>query len=254
MIVDEQPNLARMWDYHQGGDHAGTADRRLAEAVTAACPEVPEVARSNRAFRDRVVRHLLGLGIRQFLDVGSGLPTAHNLHQLAGGSRVVYVDIDPMAVLHNRIGVVGNPDVTVVQADLRDPELVLRHRDVRHYIDFGAPVAVLALAVYHFVPDAEEPARGIAAIYDHVAPGSYLAISHCSADYAPDRVARVAALYAGARIPLRPRGRAEIAALFDRFALVGPGLVAARAWSPEAPPAAPEPAGWYAGLGRKTGP
>jgi hypothetical protein len=113
---------------------------------------------------------------------------------------------------------------------------------------------VLALAVYHFVADAEEPASGTASIYDHVAPGSYLAISHGSADDAPDRVGRVADLYAAAGIPLRPRSRAEITALFDRFALVGPGLVPARQWEPSARPAASRPAGWYAGLGRKTGP
>jgi O-methyltransferase involved in polyketide biosynthesis len=254
VTVDEAPNVARMWDYHQGGDRASPADRRLADAVTTACPELPEAARANRAFLGRVLHHLVSRGIRQFLDLGAGLPTDRNTHQMVCGSRVVYVDTDPMAVLHNRIGVIGNPDVTVVQADLRDPELVLRHRDVRHYIDFGRPVAVLALAVYHFVPDAEEPASGTASIYDHVAPGSYLAISHGSADDAPDRVGRVAALYAAAGIPLRPRSRAEITALFDRFALVGPGLVPARRWEPSAPSAAPRPAGWYAGLGQKTGP
>ncbi|MEV4623594.1 SAM-dependent methyltransferase [Asanoa sp. NPDC049573] len=254
MTADDRPNVARMWDYHQGGDRAGPADRRLADAVTTACPELPRAAQANRAFLARVLAHLVGVGVRQFLDLGAGLPTDRNTHQMACGSRVVYVDTDPMAVLHNRIGVVGNPDVTVVQADLRDPELVLRHRDVRHYIDFRRPVAVLALAVYHFVPDAEEPATGIASIYDHVAPGSYLAISHGSADDAPDRVARVAGLYAAAGIPLRPRSRSEIAALFDRFALVGPGLVAAPCWEPSAPPPAqPRAAGWYAGLGRKTG-
>jgi hypothetical protein len=157
-------------------------------------------------------------------------------------------------VLHNRVNVIGNPDVTVVQADVRDPELVLRHRDVRHYIDFTRPVAVLALAIYHFVPDVEQPADGAASIYDHVAPGSYLAISHGSPDLAPDRAAAVTALYAAAGLTLRPRGRAEIGDLFDRFALVGPGLVAADQWRAGAPPAAPDPAGWYGGLGRKSGP
>jgi len=251
-VRDEQPNVARMWDYHLGGDRAGAADRRLADAVSAACPEVPLAARASRAFLDRVVRHLVDRGVRQFLDLGAGLPTDRNTHEMACGSRVVYVDVDPMAVLHNRISVVGNPDVTVVQADLRDPELVLRHRDVRHYIDFRRPVAVLALAVYHLVPDAEEPAAGVATIYDQVAPGSYLAISHGSADHAPDRAARVTDLYAGAGLTLRPRSRREITTIFDRFELVGPGLVAADRWHPSAPPAPTTPAGWYGGLGRKT--
>ncbi|MEV0718062.1 SAM-dependent methyltransferase [Asanoa sp. NPDC050611] len=250
---DEQPNVARMWDYHLGGDRACSADRRLADAVTAACPEVPLAARANRAFLGRVVHHLVTLGVRQFLDLGAGLPTHRNTHEMACGSRVVYVDIDPLAVLHNRVGVIGNPDVTVVQADLRDPELVLRHRDVRHYIDFRRPVAVLALAVYHLVPDVEEPAAGVAAIYDQVPPGSYLAISHASADQAPDRAARVAGLYAAAGILVRPRSRAEITAIFDRFRPVGPGVVAVGAWHPAAPPGDPGPAGWYGGLGRKTG-
>ncbi|GIF67195.1 hypothetical protein Ais01nite_52300 [Asanoa ishikariensis] len=250
---DEQPNVARMWDYHLGGDRAGAADRRLADAVTAACPEVPRAARASRAFLGRVVRHLVDLGVRQFLDLGAGLPTDRNTHEMAGGSRVVYVDIDPLAVLHNRISVVGNPDVTVVQADVRDPELVLRHRDVRHYIDFERPVAVLALAVYHLVPDAEEPAAGTAAIYDHVAPGSYLAISHGSADQAPERAARVTDLYAANGLTLRPRSRSEITTIFDRFGLVGPGLVAADRWHPATPSPPAVPAGWYGGLGRKAG-
>ncbi|GAA1875390.1 SAM-dependent methyltransferase [Asanoa iriomotensis] len=250
---DEQPNVARMWDYHLGGDRAGNADRRLADAVTAVCPELPLAARANRAFLGRVVRHLHGLGVRQFLDLGAGLPTDRNTHELVCGSRVVYVDIDPLAVLHNRIGVVGNPHATVVHADLRDPELVLRHRDVRHYIDFDRPVAVLALAVYHLVPDVEEPAAGVAAIYDHVPPGSYLALSHGSADDAPERAARVTDLYAGAGIPLRPRSRAEITTLFDRFTPVGPGLVAVDRWQPSASPGGAVTAGWYGGLGRKTG-
>ncbi|GIF78450.1 SAM-dependent methyltransferase [Asanoa siamensis] len=250
---DEQPNVARMWDYHLGGDRACAADRRLADAVTAACPEVPLAARANRAFLGRVVRHLVDLGVRQFVDLGAGLPTGCDTHALARGSRVVYVDTDPLAVLHHRVAVVGNPDATVVQADLRDPELVLRHRDVRHYIDFARPVAVLALAVYHLVPDVEEPAAGAAVIYDHVAPGSYLAVTHGSADESPDRAARVGRLYADAGIALRPRSRAEIGAIFGRFELVGPGLVAVDRWHPAAPRTPRTPAGWYGGLGRKAG-
>jgi hypothetical protein len=236
-VDSDVPNVARMYDYYLGGLHNFPVDRETAQRVVGAWPTLPAVLRLNRAFLRRAVRYLARQGIKQFIDLGSGLPTVGNVHEIAQSeqpdARVVYVDIDPTAVLHSRLMLVGNPGATVLQVDLRQPEQVLSHRDLRWQIDLEQPVGLLAVAVLHFVPDGDEPSKVMAAYREALAPGSHLALSHASQDLEPEAAEKVSQLYARSGNPLQFRTHAEIAAFFGEFEPVEPGLVLPNDWHPE---------------------
>jgi S-adenosyl methyltransferase len=261
-IDTSKASIARVYDWWLGGEHNFRVDQDAARAMISVTPNARAVAREFRAFLIRAVRHLAGeAGIRQFLDIGSGIPTARNVHQVAQetapGSRVVYVDNDDVAVAHSRLLLDGNPDATVIHADLRDPRGILEHPETRRLLDFSQPVALLLAAVLHFIPDTDYPERIIATLRAPLAPGSYLAISHASRDAMPDAAgARQAAYSNRVAASTAFRSRDEIARLFDGFALLDPGLVWLPEWRPDSPgdvPADPATFWGIAGVGRHTG-
>jgi len=233
-----RPSAARIYDCYLGGSHNFAVDREVARRIVQLVPEVPRIARANRAFLRRVVEYLVGAGITQFLDIGSGIPTVGNVHEIAQQAnpetRIVYVDIDPIAVAHGRRLLAGNDRVGVVQADLRAPAQVLFNPDLDGLLDFGRPVAVLMISTLHFVPDADDPAAAVRRYAEVLAPGSYLAISHVHRVAEPSPRGRsLHDLYRDAGMPLTPRSEAELLSFFDGFELVEPGLVPLPLWHPD---------------------
>ncbi|WP_405490342.1 SAM-dependent methyltransferase [Nocardia sp. NBC_00511] len=253
LTVDlDRPSVARVWDFYLGGSHNFQVDRELARQTIAQVPDALVIVRESRAFLRRAVRYLAERGIDQFLDIGSGIPTVGNVHEVARATRpdarVVYVDSDPVAVTHSRALLQHDSRTLVLEADLRDPEQVID--DAAELIDFSRPVAVLLIAVLHFLPDADDPAGIVARIAARLAPGSHLVIVHGSAD--TDAHHAAAELYNKAANPFHLRDRAEILTFFDGFELVAPGLVAPSRWQSDQPagtvPALRTPG--YAGVGR----
>ncbi|MFB4306821.1 SAM-dependent methyltransferase [Actinomadura sp. GTD37] len=258
VIDPEIPSVARMYDYYLGGKDNFAADRRAADQVVAAMPNVLEFTRANRRLLSRAVTMMAGRGVRQFLDIGSGLPTQENVHEVAQraapGSRVIYVDNDPIVLTHARALLADNPLTTVVQADLREPEAVLGHPEVKSRIDFDQPVGLLLLAILHFIPDEDRPARIVAGLRARLAPGSYLAVSHgYRGAISRDVEDQVRSAYGrtGAG-DLIPRGVDEVMAFFEGTELVGPGLVQVADWRADAEPLQSDmsPPGFLAGVGR----
>jgi hypothetical protein len=233
----ERPSVARMYDYFLGGSHNFEADRELAKQAQAAFPDAPHVVRANRQFLGRVVAMLCALGIEQFLDLGSGIPTVGNVHEIVAarrpGAHTVYVDCDPVATAHASALLKGTDHVAVAHADLRDPEAVLHEAVTAGSLDLSLPVAVLMVSVLPFVPDADDPARIVAAYRDATVPGSYLAVSHGTSDYRPKQVGEVETVYAKTTQPGVFRGKAEVARFFDGYELLDPGLVDVIHWRPE---------------------
>ncbi|WP_089949427.1 SAM-dependent methyltransferase [Lentzea xinjiangensis] len=236
----ERPSVARVYDYWLGGAHNFAADRAVAEKTLETMPEIRGVVLNHRAFLRRAVRHLLGQGVRQFLDLGSGIPTVGNVHEIAQaadpGARVVYVDIDPVAVAHSRSLLGGNDQVSVLQADVRDWRRVLGSAEVGEQLDFDEPVGVLMIALLHFVSDEEDPRGVIAGYRDRLAPGSFLALSHAGYDESDvESTASVEArkIYDRGVTRMTFRNRAEFTRLFDGFELVEPGVARVPAWRPE---------------------
>lgn len=228
----DRPSPARIYDYHLGGSHNFAADRLAAEQVAAIMPELPLIMRANRAFLLRAVNWLVDAGVRQFLDLGSGIPTRGNVHEVAqrvaAGTLVVYVDVDPVAVAHSRALLAGNPDVAAIQADLRDVAGVLDAPEVRGLLDFTQPVAVLMVAVLHFIPDRDDPRSVVARYRDALADGSYLVISHAAASedqQAPAGADAATAMYSRTVTEATLRTRAQVTGLFAGFDLVDPGVV-----------------------------
>jgi SAM-dependent methyltransferase len=252
-------NVARVYDYMLGGSHNFLADQDAARAIMAVAPTMREFARAGRASTRRTVRFMAGAGIRQFLDIGSGIPTEGNVHEVAQeaapGSRVVYVDIDPVAVAHSKAILAGNENAASVEADLRDPTAILADGTVRGLIDFGQPVGVLLVAILHFFADADDPWRIVAALRDALAPGSYLVIGHGTAETRPTVAQAVEAVYnRSVSTSIHLRTHAEIMRFFDGFEMVDPGLVYVSQWRPDTPDDAPGDAGTFMGLigvGRK---
>ena len=232
-----RPSVARVYDYYLGGSHNFESDRAFGSRVVDVYPALPGVLRDNRAFLRRVVRHLVDAGIDQFLDLGSGIPTVGNVHEVAQAGNpeatVVYVDHDPVAVTHSRELLAGDPRTAVLAADFLEPERVLAQAVATGCLDLRRPVGVLALLVLHFVPDERRPAAVMARYLENVAPGSHLAISQSRSDGAPAAVAGQR-LYARERSldPMHPRTAAEITALFGDLTLLAPGVVPAPAWRP----------------------
>jgi hypothetical protein len=253
-----RPSAARVYDYYLGGSHNLEVDRRMAREAIGLWPDLPAIMQSNRAFLRRAVRYVAAKGIDQFLDIGSGIPTVGNVHEAAQQvnprARVVYVDSDPVAVAHSRAILAGNERTEVVHADLRQPEALFEHPSVRATLDLNRSVAVLMVAVLHFVPDEDDPGDAVARLGARLAGGSYLVLSHASAEGRPEMAGSHRQLYSRTPTPMTMRSRAEIERLFDGFELVEPGLVWLPLWHPDHPADAeqqPERTTGYAGVGRK---
>ncbi|WP_223198941.1 SAM-dependent methyltransferase [Solihabitans fulvus] len=230
----ERPNFARLYDYYLGGAHNFAVDRALAEQSNQLVPGT-QLARNSRTFLRRAVRLCVDRGVTQFLDLGSGLPTAGNVHEVAQAAdrdcRVVYVDNEPVTVAHGRAMLRGNDLVGIVLADLRDVRAVLAAQETRRLLDFDRPVAVLMSGVLHFVPDSDRPAEIVAAYLDAAAPDSLLALSHVTGDVLPDVAGRLVALAEHASTPLvTPRTREQIGRLFGGLELLDPGLTFTARW------------------------
>lgn len=243
-VDTEVPSAARMYDFYLGGSHNFAADREAARKVIAAIPAVPFIAQANRRFLARVVRYLMGVGIRQFLDIGSGIPTVGNVHEIAQQldpqARVIYVDVDPIAVIHSQQLLAGNPNAVAVAGDLRQPQELLSTLSQPLYqavLNFDEPVGLLLMAVLHFVPG-EDAYTDVAVLCEALAPGSYLALSHSSVEGFQEMTSgqsdSAQREYSKTSTPAGLRTRPEIERFFDGTRLVDPGVVWAGQWHPDA--------------------
>jgi len=254
----EQPNVARVYDYLLGGAANFKQDREFADRLLTLLPEVRRAAQLNRAFLGRAVRFCVESGIRQFLDLGSGVPTEGNVHEIAQAiapeTKVLYVDTDRVAVTHSQAMLAGNPRVACLRADVTDPDAVLGSEQARRLLDFDQPVAVMLLSVLQFLLDSTHPREAVARYVAAMAPGSVLALSHAVL-LSDKRAAKVGEHYQshgqsrGAR-----RSRSEIIQFFDGTELVEPGVVWVPQWRSDFPDEvdeAPEQSLLYAGVGVK---
>jgi S-adenosyl methyltransferase len=232
----ERPSVARVYDYYLGGSHNFAVDRQVGRRTIELWPDLPLAMQANRAFLRRSVRYLVTQGITQFLDLGSGIPTQGNVHEVAQiaspEARVIYVDIDPMAVAHSRAILAGNPHADIVQADLRDLPAILDDPRSRRLIDLTQPIGVLMAAILHFIPDQADAASIVAQYSNIMASGSYLALTHGAQSAQAEPAAE---FYWRTTAPLVLRTRPEIEALLDGFDLVSPGLVFLPLWRPDSP-------------------
>ena len=245
---------ARVYGYWLGGKDHYLADRMAAEEVIRQRPQVVDGARANRAFLARAVRYLAGQrGVRQFVDIGCGLPAPGSTHEVAQAiapqCRVVYVDNDLLVLSHARALLADTPEgaCNCIDADLRDPETILGK--AARTLDFTRPAAVLLLAVLHFLPDSDDPASIVAALAARLAPGSFIAIAHLTADFAPDAVSSGVAAY-NALVPtgITARSHAQVTALFGGLSLIAPGVVPVAEWRRDIGDRFGEPADLHAGL------
>jgi S-adenosyl methyltransferase len=232
------PHPARMHDYWLGGGHNFAADRELAERILRFMPEIEDVSRLNQCFLRRATRFLFDSGIRQFLDIGSGIPTVGHLHevvqQCAAECRVVYVDPDPVAVAHSELMLENVPNTAVIRADLRDVPGVLTDNVTRRLLDIDEPIGLIA-PMMHFIPDSSNPAGLLARYRDGLASGSYLVLAHGTSDVDIPGLNRLIEAYGTTRHRLHPRSHAEILRQCDGWELVEPGLVGFADWRPEVP-------------------
>lgn len=234
----ERPSAARIYDYLLGGFHNFEVDRAVADRMLQVNPDLGVAAQVNRAFLRRAVRFLAGQGIEQFLDLGSGIPTVGNVHQVAQSAnpaaRVVYVDIDPIAVRHSLSLLEDNNQATALLADIREPDAILAHPDVTDLLDFGRPVGLLAVTVLHYVEDDGEAYEAMSILRDSLAPGSYLCVAHSSSDVNVEERKNLRGLF-GKASKATSRSYAEIERFFEGLDLVEPGLVFTPRWRPERP-------------------
>lgn len=248
-----RPSVGRVYDYLLGGSSNFSVDREFARAVRQAFPGASEFARLNRLLLQRVVRFLVGQGVRQFLDLGSGFPAVGSVHevaqQLAPECRVVYVDLEPIAVAHNELVLEHNDLATVVRADLRQPEQLLTHPAITGLLDPEEPIGLLMLATLHFVGNDEGPAELVERYRRQLAPGSYLAVSH--ATNTSSGVASAARMYRTTAHPATLRTKGQIRELLTGFELVEPGVVFSSQWRPDVPEDTrqPERSAAYAAVG-----
>jgi O-methyltransferase involved in polyketide biosynthesis len=253
------PNVARIYDFLLGGKDHFAADREAAQRLLDAVPGAAAAARDNRRFLGRAVWFLAReAGIRQFLDIGTGLPTRGNVHEIAQtarpGAHVVYADSDPVVVMHANALLADSLTVAAVQGDLRDPDHLFALPDVRTFIDWDEPVAVLMVAVLHFLEDRDNPWQAVDAFKDRMAPGSYLVLSHVTGDDTPaDMVRQASEVYQNASAPGMARTRDQITRFFDGLDMVSPGLADPAAWRRPHLERKPRPVLFYAGIGRKHG-
>ncbi|MFD3922305.1 SAM-dependent methyltransferase [Streptomyces sp. NPDC058595] len=246
-----KPHPARVYDWLLGGKDHYEVDRLVGERLP---PESKDGARQNRAFMHRAAAWLSGAGVTQFLDIGTGIPTEPNLHQIVQASmptaRVVYADNDPIVLRHAEALLVSTPQGSTdyIQADVRKPQDILRH--ARATLDFDRPIALSLIALMHFVPDDQAPYDIVSSLVDVLPSGSYLVLSHAASDIVPELSDKVVAEYAKGGIRLGFRTHAGVGRFFDGLELVDPGLVTAPAWFKDTDAPAEEMSGIYAGVAR----
>ncbi|MBY8874752.1 SAM-dependent methyltransferase [Micromonospora sp. PLK6-60] len=253
------PHSARVYDYWLGGKDNFAVDRAMGAAMTEAIPTLPAMAKENRRFVHRVARHLVvEQGVRQFLDIGAGIPTRPNLHEVAQSiapeTRVVYVDNDPVVLAHSRALMVSTPEgrSAYVDADLRRPRSILDHPGLAETLDLTRPVALTLIAILMLIADEEDPAATLRELTEALPSGSYLAITHPTQDFNPEAVGTAVAAARQAGMTLVARTRDEVQRFFAGWELVEPGLTPVLAWRPDGePPADPQAAYYWAGLARK---
>lgn len=239
----DRPHSARMYDYYLGGKDNYEVDRQAAVKVAEILPFIEFTARANRAFMHRATRFLAQQGVRQFLDIGTGIPTEPNLHQVAQAvspqARVVYVDNDPLVLAHARALLVSSPEgrTAYVSSDVTEPQAILDSPQVQETIDLSRPVALSMYALLHFVPDGRDPDGILRILLDALVPGSYLVLSHATLDDHEHLAGPGEETYRSSGIDLQLRSRDEFARFFDGLALVEPGVVLAHRWRPiDGPP------------------
>ncbi|MRH90506.1 SAM-dependent methyltransferase [Nocardia sp. SYP-A9097] len=254
---------ARVYDYWLGGKENYPADRALGDAIAEHVPTIKAMARANRAFLSRAVRHLVAdAGITQFLDIGTGIPTAGNTHEVAqqldSNARVVYVDKDPIVLAHARALMDSTPQgrTRFIHADLHDPRSILENPDLTDTLDLSEPVAIMLVAIMMYFTDDDRPQDIIGTLLEAVPSGSYIVITHPTADFAPEAMAGVVAAAEASGIAFHPRSKSDTSELFSGTTLVDPGLVPVASWRPElidrpAVVAEAESAWYWAGIGRK---
>jgi SAM-dependent methyltransferase len=250
------PHIARVYDYWLGGKDNFSADRKVGDETMAAWPAIPQGVRGVRAFLGRVVRYLAEeAGIRQFLDIGTGIPAASNTHEVAQSlipdARVVYVDNDPIVLAHARALLVGTTALTdYIDADARDMRKIVGK--AARTLDFSQPVAVMMISLLHLIPDEDDPARVVAEVLEAVPSGSYLALSHMASDIVPERTSDIRERLNRA-LPEQHtfRTRDQVCALFTGLDLVEPGIVRIPEWRPESPQDTSNPAPQWGGVARK---
>ena len=250
------PHIARVYDYWLGGKDNFAADRVMGERTLQAYPNLVYSVRANRAFLVRTVRFLAGQGIRQFLDIGTGIPTANNTHEvaqrIAPDSRIVYVDNDPVVLSHAKALLKSTPEgaCAYIDADLRDPDAILAA--AADTLDFTKPVAVMLIAVMHFVGDDAQASAIMRRLTAACAPGSYVALSHAASDIDAAQMAEmVRRLNESTAEKTTLRDRAGVTRLFDGLELVGPGVIRAAEWRPDTDLEAASPAALWGGVARK---
>ncbi|RVU19965.1 SAM-dependent methyltransferase [Streptomyces antnestii] len=250
-IDTSKPHPARVYDWLLGGKDNYLVDQEMAEKLP---PEARANAQRNRAFMRRAAAWLAHSGIRQFLDIGTGIPTAPNLHQIvqeiAPEARIVYADNDPIVLRHAEALLVSSPEgaTRYIQADVRRPEDILER--ARAFLDFTSPVALSLIALMHFITDDEDPYALTRTLVEALPSGSYLVLSHGTTDEHPELAESVTDTYKAGRVPLRMRRRAEVERFFDGLELVDPGLVTATHWYKDSPAPKEELSGFYVGVAR----
>jgi hypothetical protein len=260
-VDPNRPSAARIYDYFLGGTHNFAADRAVAERAIELVPEIPKIMKANRAFLHRAVRHAVADGVTQFLDLGAGIPTEGNVHDVAlkadPSARVVYVDRDATAVLHATDLLAGIPNTATVHGDLLNPEALHTDPQVRALLDFEKPICILMIAVLHFVPDGPALQAALAHYRSVTAPGSYLAVTHATNSARPEELDRITDLYNRTGTPLVTRNRDQLAAIFEGWQLIPPGIVYGPEWRPDPnEPPVGDPASYItlAGVAVKAGP
>jgi SAM-dependent methyltransferase len=253
------PSVSRIYDFYLGGSHNFEVDRAAARRAMEFMPGLPKIMQANRAFMRRAVNYAVGEGITQFLDIGSGIPTFGNVHEVARRAspeaKVLYVDHDPVAVAHSRAVLDGDTQSDVVAADLRKPREILDSPEAQ-LLDLERPVALLLVAVLHFLTDEDEPWEAVAELRDALAPGSLLVITHASFEGIPlpaEQAGGTVGVYRDIRNPLVMRSREEVGRFFDGYTMVEPGLVSMPNWRPDGPVDQEDPYAFsgFAGVGRK---
>lgn len=253
-----RPSAARMYDYYLGGSHNFEVDRQVGDEAIRMWPELPRVLRANRAFLHRAVRFAAEQGIDQFLDIGSGIPTVGNVHEIARrwcpSARVAYVDRDPVAVAHSRALLADDARSIVLQADLRDPDQIFARPGLRDLIDLDRPVALLLVAVLHFVQDEDDPRTAVHRLVERLPSGSLLILSHASPPEQREVSETHEKIYQRTPTPLTMRTSEQIEEFFDGLDLLPPGLVPIARWRPDDGAAvglADHELAGHAGVGRK---
>jgi hypothetical protein len=253
-----KPHPARMYDYFLGGRDNYEVDRAAAERVIGLIPEIRPSARANRGFLQRATRFVADAGIRQIIDIGTGIPTSPNTHEIAQSVspdvRVAYIDNDPIVAAHADARLTGTGNTGFFLGDVREPESILGHPTLRDLIDFEQPVALFLVALLHFVTDKEEPARLVRTLAEALPGGSYLVLSHTTADFHDGGFPDVIKVYDSATATMNVRTHAEILRFFDGFDLLEPGLVQVPLWRPDGEIPGPQELdriGFYGGVGYK---